>query len=159
MQIFLDPVANVLYNGERRVCLLESIDEAEIEDQARDILRSDAGPYVHHIVGKALQAGERLVNFADEWWPADKLPYRVTWDEVALVRDLLHEQAGGDGAPSPVSPADLAQLLWDVSPEDIPLMRLTQFTLNCALASHKDFRYLRARRDANQNPVFTPLPG
>ncbi len=123
---------------------METIDEAEIKDQARDILRSDAGPHLRHIVGQALQAGERLVNFADEWWLAEKLPYRVTWDEVTLVRDLLREQPSSDGAPSPVSPADLVQLLWDVSPEDIRLTHLATFTLNCALAGHKDFRYLRA---------------
>ncbi len=122
---------------------VETIDEGEIEDHARDILRSDAGPYVHHIVHQALRADERLVNFADEWWLAEKLPYRVTWDEVALVRDLLREQPSSDGAPSPVSPADLVQLLWDVSPEDIHLTRLATFTLNCALAGCDDFRYLR----------------
>ncbi len=117
--------------------------EAEIEDQARDILRGDAGPHLRRIVREALQTDTRTVGFADEWWLADRLPYQATQEDIDSLRDLLREQVGGEAAPSPVPPVDLAQVLWDVAPEDIQQIKLATFSLNCILDGCDDFCYQR----------------
>ncbi|GIK38000.1 MAG: hypothetical protein BroJett011_18330 [Chloroflexota bacterium] len=121
-----------------------NLDEVELEEQARELLQSDTGLHLHHLVTQALQADNRLVSFDDEWWLAEKLPYTAVDNDISMVRELLREQGIQVSRLVPTPAADLAQLLWVVSAADSAQLQLATFSLSCALARHSDFCYQRA---------------
>lgn len=121
-------------------------DEVEIVEHARRLLRrGDAGPHLHLLVTQALLTDKRLVGFADDWWLVEKLPYIASEADIQTVQELLDEQSSEAANLTPISSADLAQLLWMVSPAYSLQLRVAIFRLNCILAQRSDFCYLRVK--------------